>query len=130
MHTSIIIMKSIIAVAALSALSAPAFASPYANVENNAGWVGNDFEGAVTEVHAGYEFEAGEDAIIYVQAGPAFVSIEDEDLSTEVSGKLGIAADVSENFEVYGEVAFITADQEFDVDTLSLGTKVGATYRF
>jgi hypothetical protein len=127
---SIIIMKSIIAVAALSALSAPAFAGPYANVENNAGWVGNDYVGAVTEVHAGYEFEAGEDAIIYVQAGPAFVSIEDEDLSTEVSGKLGVVADVSENFEVYGEVAFITADQEFDVDTLSLGTKVGATYRF
>ena len=127
---SIFIMKSIIAVAALSALSAPAFAGPYANVENNAGWVGNDFTGAVTEVHAGYEFEAGEDAIIYVQAGPAFVSIEDEDLSTEVSGKLGIVADVSENFEVYGEVAFITEDQEFDVDTLGLGTKVGATYRF
>ena len=123
-------MKSILAVAAPSALSAPAFAGPYANVENNAGWVGNDFTGAVTEVHAGYEFEAGEDAIIYVQAGPAFVSIEDEDLSTEVSGKLGVVADVSENFEVYGEVAFITADQEFDVDTLGLGTKVGATYRF
>ena len=30
-------MKSIIAVAALSALSAPAFAGPYVNVENNAG---------------------------------------------------------------------------------------------
>ena len=123
-------MKSIIAVAALSALSTPAFAGAYGNVENNAGWVGNDFEGAVTEVHAGYEFEAGEDVIIYVQAGPAFVSIEDEDLSTEVSGKLGVVADVSENFEVYGEVAFITEDQEFDVDTLGLGTKVGATYRF
>ena len=123
-------MKTIIAVAALSALSAPAFAGPYANVENNAGWVGNDFEGAVTEVHAGYEFEAGENATIYVQAGPAFISIEDEDLETEVSGKLGVVADVSENFEVYGEVAFITSDQEFDVDTLSLGTKVGATFRF
>ena len=123
-------MKTIIAVAALSALSVPAFAGPYANVENNAGWVGNDFEGAVTEVHAGYEFEAGENATIYVQAGPAFISIEDEDLETEVSGKLGVVADVSENFEVYGEVAFITSDQEFDVDTLSLGTKVGATFRF
>ena len=123
-------MKSIFVVAALSALSAPAFAGPYANVENNASWVGNDFTGAVTETHAGYEFEAGEDAIIYVQAGPAFISIEDEDLSTEVSGKLGIVADVSENFEVYGEVAFLTEDQEFDVDTLTLGTKVGATYRF
>jgi len=123
-------MKSIIAIAALSALSAPAFAGPYANVENNAGWVGNQFEGAVTEVHAGYEFEAGEDATIYVQAGPAFLSIEDEDLSTEVSGKVGISAAVSESFEVYGEVAFITADQELDFDTLGLGTKVGATYRF
>lgn len=123
-------MKTIIAVAALSALSAPAFAGPYANVENNAGWVGNDFAGAVTEVHAGYEFEAGENATIYVQAGPAFISIEDEDLETEVSGKLGVIADVSESLEVYCEVAFITADQEFDVDTLSLGTKVGATYRF
>ena len=47
-----------------------------------------------------------------------------------MSGRLGVVADVSENFEVYGEVAFITADQEFDVDTLSLGTKVGATFRF
>ena len=126
----LLIMKSIIAIAALSALSAPAFAGPYANVENNAGWVGNDFDGAVTEVHAGYEFEASESVTLYVQAGPAFISIEDEDLETEVSGKFGITADVSESFEVYGEVAFITADQEFDVDTLGLGTKIGATYRF
>jgi len=126
----LLIMKSIIAVAALSALSAPAFAGPYANVENNAGWVGNDFEGAVTEVHAGYEFEASETVSLYVQAGPAFISIEDEDLETEVSGKFGIVADVSESFELYGEVAFITEDQAFDMDTLGLGTKVGATYRF
>jgi len=123
-------MKTIIAVAALSALSAPAFAGPYANVESNAGWVGNDFTAAVTEVHAGYEFEASDSVNLYVQAGPAFISIEDEDLATEVSGRLGVVADVSESVEVYGEVAFITADQEFDVDTLSLGTKVGATYRF
>jgi hypothetical protein len=47
-----------------------------------------------------------------------------------VSGKFGIVADVSESFELYGEVAFITEDQEFDVDTLGLGTKIGATYRF
>ena len=123
-------MKSIITIAALSVLSAPAFAGPSANVENNAGWVGNEFEGAVTETHAGDEFEASESVTLYVQAGPAFISIEDEDLETEVSGKFGIIADVSESFELYGEVAFITEDQEFDVDTLGLGTKVGATYRF
>ena len=122
-------MKSIITIAALSVLSAPAFAGPYANVENNAGWIGNEFEGAVTEAHAGYEFEASENVSLYVQAGPAFISIEDEELETEVSGKFGVIADVSQ-FELYGEVAFLTEDQEFDVDTLSLGTKIGATYRF
>ena len=114
----------------MSALSAPAFAGPYANVENNAGWVGNEFEGAVTEAHIGYEFEASENVSLYVQAGPAFISIEDEELETEVSGKFGVVADVSESFELYGEVAFLTEDQAFDVDTLALGTKVGATYRF
>jgi len=123
-------MKSIIAIAALSVLSAPVFAGPYTNIENNAVWLGKEFEAASTEIHAGYEFEAGEDAIIYVQAGPAFISIEDEDTNTEVSGKVGIVADVSTNVEVYGEVAFVTADQEFDLDTLALGTKIGATYRF
>lgn len=123
-------MKSIISIAALSVLSAPAFAGPYANVENNAAWIGSDFEVGVTEVHAGYEIEAGEDVLVYVQAGPAFIHVEDVDTQTEVSGKIGIVADVSNNFEIYGEVAFLTEDQEFDVDTLSLGTKIGATYRF
>lgn len=124
-------MKSIITAGVLvSSLSAPAFAGPYANVENNASWIGSEFEIGVTEVHAGYEIEAGEDVAIYVQAGPAFISIEDEDLETEISGRLGITADVSESFELYGEVGFLTADQEFDTDTLTVATEVGATYRF
>ena len=124
-------MKSIIAAGVIvGSLSAPAFAGPYANVENNASWIGSEFEMGVTEVHAGYEIEAGEDVAIYVQAGPAFISIEDEDLETEISGYIGITADVSDSFELYGEVGFLTADQEFDTDTLSVSTEVGATYRF
>ena len=124
-------MKSIIAAGVIvGSLSAPAFAGPYANVENNAAWIGSEFEMGVTEVHAGYEIEAGEDVAIYVQAGPAFISIEDEDLETEISGYIGITADVSESFELYGEVGFLTADQEFDTDTLSVSTEIGATYRF
>ena len=124
-------MKSIIAAGVIvGSLSAPAFAGPYANVENNAAWIGSEFEIGVTEVHAGYEIEAGEDVAIYVQAGPAFISIENEDLETEISGYIGITADVSESFELYGEVGFLTADQEFDTDTLSVATEIGATYRF
>jgi len=125
-----VIMKSIIAAGALCALSSPAFAGPYANVENNAAWLGTDLEAGITEVHAGYEFEAGEDVLIYVQAGPAFVYVEDVDTQTEVSGKVGISADLNEDFNLYGEVSFITADQEFNSDDLALGTKVGAIYRF
>ena len=124
-------MKSILAAGVIvGSLSAPAFAGPYANVENNASWIGSEFEIGVTEVHAGYEIEASEDVAIYVQAGPAFISIEDEDLETEISGYIGITADVSESFELYGEVGFLTADQEFDTDTLSVSTEIGATYRF
>jgi len=119
-------MKSIIAAGALLALSAPAYAGgAYGNVENNAAWVGGDYGSAVTEVHAGYEFDNG----IYVQGGPAFVSVDGEDLETEYSGKVGASVDVSEHLEVYGEVAFITDGQSFDED-LNLGTKVGVTYRF
>ena len=123
-------MKSVIAAGALLALSSPAFAGPYANVENNAAWLGTDFEVGVTEVHAGYEFQAGEDVDIYVQGGPAFIYVDGEDTETEISGKVRLVADVSDNFELYGEVLFITEDQEFDTDELNIGTKIGATYRF
>ena len=119
-------MKSIIVAGALLALPSSAMAGgAYGNVENNALWTGGDYDAAVTEVHAGYEFDNG----IYVQAGPAFVSVDGEDLETEYSGKVGASVDVSEHLEVYGEVAFITDGQSFDED-LNLGTKVGVTYRF
>ena len=120
-------MKTILAAGALLAISSPAYAGgAYGNVENNALWTGGEYDAAVTEVHAGYEFDNG----IYVQAGPAFVSVDGEDLETEYSGKVGVVADVSENVEVYGEVAFITEDQSFDTSELNVGTKLGLTYRF
>ena len=75
-------MKSIIAAGLLLGASAPAFAGPYANVENNAAWSGFDHEAAVTEVHAGYEFQAGEDVAIYVQGGPAFIAVDGEVVMT------------------------------------------------
>ena len=124
-------MKSIFTAGALLALSAPAFAGPYVNIENNTQWIGiAEFEVGITEVHAGYELQPGEDVAIYIQAGPAFIHVEDVDTETEVSGKIGIVADISTNVELYGEVAFITEDQEFELDTLALGTKVGGTFRF
>ena len=123
-------MKSIIAAGILLGASAPAFAGPYANVENNTDWTGGDYERSITETHVGWEFEAGEDVTLYVQGGPAWVSVDGEGTDREYSGKVGVAADVTEQLAVYGEVAAITTDQEFDTEELELGTKVGFTFRF
>lgn len=124
-------MKSIIAAGLLlgATHSTAAFAGPYANVENNTLWTGNSYEASVTEVHVGYEFEAGEDVGIYIQAGPAFVAVDGESTQTEYSGKVGIVGDVTEKFELYGELAILTEDQDFS-DKLNFGLKAGATYRF
>jgi len=122
-------MKSIIAAGVLLGASAPAFAGPYANVESNSGWTGNDRNATITEVHGGWEFEPSDNSTIYVQGGPAFVSVDDEDLRNEISGKAGVSVDITEKTEVYGEITFITNDRDFNND-LDLGVKIGGTYRF
>ena len=119
-------MKSIIAAGILLGCAHGAVAAPYANIENNAGFVGKDFTGAVTEVHGGYEFDSG----FYLQGGPAFIHPDGGVGSLEYSGKAGYGVDLNEDLTVYGEVSFITSDKEFGFDDLNLGTKVGVTYTF
>ena len=81
--------KSAIALAAAAPLmAAPALAGPYVNVETNAGWVGDDYSGATTDIHVGHEGALGESgASYYVQAGPAIVAVDGEDTDTQFSGK-------------------------------------------
>ena len=124
-------IKSVFAAtAALSMSAGAAFAGPYVEVENNAGFTGSDFEGSVTETHVGYESSLGESAGWYIQGGPAFVSPDGGETTTELSGKVGIGADVSENIGVYAEIAARTSDEiNFDED-LNIGTKVGIRYTF
>ena len=120
-------MKSIIAAGLLlgAAHGTVASAGTYVNVESNSGFTGSDFTGAVTETHVGYDGSIGERSSFYVQAGPAFVAEDGEATETELSGKAGIGVDVTESINVYGEVSFIT-----DEDDNGYGTKVGATFRF
>ena len=121
-------IKSFAAVAAATAMGAgSAFAGPYVNIENNAGFVGSDYSGATTEFHVGYEGDLGESAGYYVQAGPSLVSVDGEDTTTELSGKVGVTAELTERVSAYGEVAFTTIDGS---DDNGYGTKVGLTYRF
>ena len=124
-------IKSVFAaVAAAPLFAGAAFAGPYVNIESNAGFVGNDYEGAVTETHVGYEGALGESSSWYVQAGPAFVSPDGEDSTTELSGKVGIDVAVTERLTAYGEIAAITTGEiDFDED-LNIGTKIGVKYSF
>ena len=120
-------IKSVFAAtAALSMSAGAALAGPYVNVEANAGWTGDDYTGATTDIHVGYEGEVGA-ASYYVQAGPAIVAVDGADTETEFSGKAGLGIPVSAALGVYGEVSFITAE---DADDLGVGGKLGVKYNF
>ena len=114
------------AAAAIALAPAAALAGPYVNVETNAGWVGDDYTSATTDLHVGFEGEAGA-ASYYVQAGPAIVAVDGEETDTQFSGKAGIGVPVSEAIGVYGELSFLTAD---DDDDFGLGGKLGVKYNF
>ena len=114
------------AAAAIALAPAAALAGPYVNVETNAGWVGDDYTAATTDLHVGFEGEAGA-ASYYVQAGPAIVAVDGQDTDTQFSGKAGVGFPVSEAIGVYGELSFLTAE---DDDDFGLGGKLGVKYNF
>lgn len=115
------------ALAAATAIAAPSasLAGPYVNVETNASWTGDDYTGATTDLHVGYEGTTGT-ASYYVQAGPSLISTDGVDGDTEFSGKGGIGFAVSESVGVYGEVSFLTDE----VKDTAFGGKLGVKYAF
>ena len=114
------------AAAAIALAPAAALAGPYVNVETNAGWVGDDYTAATTDLHVGFEGEAGS-ASYYVQAGPAIVAVDGQETDTQFSGKAGIGVPVSDAIGVYGEMSFLTTEDE---DDFGLGGKLGVKYNF
>ena len=125
-------IKSVIAAAAAAPLFATAaLAGPYVNVETNAGWAGDDYTGATTDLHVGYEGAIGDgDAAWYVQGGPSIVSPDGAEAETRYSGKIGASAALSSSVGVYGELSAATAGTEFSTDDLSVGGKLGVKYSF
>ena len=114
------------ATAALFTSAGAALAGPYVNVETNAGWVGDDYTAATTDLHVGFEGEAGA-ASYYIQAGPAIVAVDGEETDTQFSGKVGVGVPVSDALGVYGEMSFLTAEDE---DEFGVGGKLGLKYNF
>ena len=59
-------IKSVFAAtAALSMSAGAALAGPYVNVEANASWAGDDYAGATTDLHVGYEGAIGDTGASY-----------------------------------------------------------------
>ena len=119
--------SAIAAVAAAPLFAGAALAGPYVNVETNAGWTGDDYTGATTDLHVGYEGTLGDTASYYVQAGPAVVAADGVDTETQFSGKAGLGFAVTDQLGAYGELSFLTAD---DSDDLGVGGKLGVKYSF
>ena len=123
--------KSIFAAtAALSMSAGAAFAGPYVNVESNASWAGDDYVGAVTDIHVGFGGALGEDASWYIQGGPAILALDGAENETRYSGKVGVAADLTDSLGVYGELSAMTATDSLEMDDLGVGGKLGATFSF
>ena len=113
-------MKSIIAAGFLLGCAQGAIAGPYVNVEANSGWSGNDYSATVIDNHVGYEGNNW-----YIQGGPAIVSADGEDAELELSGKVGASMALSESVGLYGEISFMTGDED-----TSYGTKAGVKWVF
>ena len=104
-----------------------AFAGPYVNIENNAGFLGSDYAGSVTDLAIGYDTQLGK-ATIGGQIGPAIVNPDGSDVegSTQISGKVFGDISLTEKLSVYGELAGLTSETTDNIYNL----KAGATWRF
>jgi len=122
-------IKSVFAAAAALSMSAgAALAGPYVNVETNAGWTGDDYSGATTDFHLGYEGALGESASYYVQGGASVVSPDGGESDTVPSGKAGLGLAVTDALGAYGEVSFVGSGDD-DIDR-GYGAKLGLKYNF
>ena len=114
-------IKSLLAVAAVSAISAPVMAGPYVNVETVASYSGDDYTGLATEFQIGYEGSNW-----YVSGGPIVSSPDNGESSTDFIGYVGGSLDLNESVGAYGEISLLTDE----VADNAYGVKVGAKYAF
>ena len=129
-------IKSTIAAVAASPflLAGAAFAGPYVNVESNLSYPDGEYSAATTDVHIGYEGSVGTEGKIayYVQGGPSLNHAKStDDTETELSGKIGASAPLTDDLSAYAEISGATAGEDSSGDTIrNWGAKVGAKFVF
>ena len=119
-------IKSFIAASAATiALAGSAVAGPYINAERNDGFTGSSHGGAINEVHVGIEGALTPTISGYAQAGPAYIQPSTGSGEIEFSGKAGASVALGEKTSAYGEVSFVTGD-----DDNGYGIKTGIKHNF
>ena len=119
-------LKKALSIAAVSALSTPAFAGNwFVNVENNGQLQGEDWVGSSTDFHIGYQGanETGS-ANYYVQGGLNVNSPDAADSENNFSGKVGGSVNASEKVNIYGEFSIVTNNVN------NYGSKIGIKWLF
>ena len=120
-------MKKLALVLATTLVSTPAMAGPYVNVETNANYTASNYESRYTDLHLGFEGDAGKLAY-YVQGGRTINAVDGSDSESVTTGKIGGSVAATEKLGVYGEVSFANLFNE-DTDN-TYGTKLGAKFSF
>ena len=95
------------------------------NAERNDGFVGSDHGGAINEVAIGVEGQLAPNVTGYAQAGPAYLQPSGGDGDVQFSGKAGASVALGESTSAYGEVSFVTGD-----DDTNYGIKTGIKHSF
>ena len=117
-------LKKALTIAAVSALSTPAFAGNwFVNVENNGSISGKNWLGSSTDFHVGYEGGNGT-GNYYVQGGLNVNAPDAADSETAFSGKVGGSVNATDKVNVYGEFSVVTNNVN------SYGSKIGIKYVF
>ena len=104
------------------------------NVESNLSYPDGEYSAATTDIHLGYEGTVGAEGKVayYVQGGPSLNHTETaDDTETEISGKIGASAPLTDDLAAYAEISGATAGEDSDGDTIrNWGAKIGAKFTF
>ena len=111
-------LKKALSIAAVSALSTPAFAGVYLNIENNASFLKTDYQSNNTDLHIGYE-GGNDNASWYIQGGGLLNNPDGGEQSTDVSAKIGGSVNATDKTSIYGELSGVFSDENV------FGTKLG-----
>ena len=110
--------KSIIAVAAASAFSAPVLAGPYVNLEVNSSLTGSDYTGTTTDLAIGWEGSNW-----FAQGGGLITQPDGGESTTDFIGKIGGDVAFTDAVGIYGEFSVQTKEATDNLYGVKLGTK-------